>query len=135
MRCLVAIDGSDAARNALDHAADIAAAMDGSITVVHSVDPTVFEAGGSEPITGLGDADQRLTIESIDDAEDRGLDLLESAERHVSDRDVDLETELLYGDPVASVADYADGFDANQSEPICKRCARLLPDLTERCKS
>lgn len=138
MECLVAIDGSDAARNALEHAADVAEAMDGSITVVHSVDPTVFEEGGTDPITGLGDVDDRLTIESIDDAEERALDLLESAESHVADRDVPVETELLYGNPVASVADYAEEFDAlfvghqGRSERTDRMLGSVAKSIVER---
>lgn len=138
MECLVAIDGSDAAKNALEHAADVAEAMDGSITVVHSVDPAVFEEGGTDPITGLGDVDDRLTIESIDDAEDRALALLESAERHVADRELPLETELLYGNPVASVADYAEEFDAlfvghqGRSERTDRMLGSVAKSLVER---
>ncbi|NGM70575.1 universal stress protein [Natronolimnobius sp. AArcel1] len=112
MNCLVAIDGSDASKNALIHAIDVADAMNGSVTAVYSVDPSVFEEGGSEPISGLGDADNRLIIERLDDAEARRLDILEDAERVASEREVSVETELLYGNPVVAVADYAEAFDA-----------------------
>jgi len=57
--------------NALAYAADIADATDGSITVVHAVDPTAYDEGGSEPITSLSDADARLILESVADAEQR----------------------------------------------------------------
>jgi len=39
-------DGSEESENAL-YAADIADATDGSITVVHAVDPTAYDEGGA----------------------------------------------------------------------------------------
>jgi len=42
--------------------------MDGSITVVHAVDPTVYEERRSEPISSVSDANRKLIIESMEDA-------------------------------------------------------------------
>ncbi|SDD58242.1 universal stress protein [Natrinema hispanicum] len=114
MRFLVAVDGSDEAESALDYALEIANAVDGSITVVHAVDPAVYDEGGSEPISTLSDADQRLVLESIEDAEQRGVAILEEMVEVAAERDVDVEEELLYGDPSTEIPDYAEteGFDA-----------------------
>ncbi len=114
MKFLVATDGSEEADEALAFATDISDAMEGSITVVHAVDPTVYEERGSEPISGLSDADRRLVIENIEDAEDRGLDILAEAAQFAEDLGQEVETELLYGDPVSEITDYAEekGFDA-----------------------
>ncbi|SIR76107.1 universal stress protein [Natronorubrum thiooxidans] len=114
MKCLVAVDGSEASKNALAYAIDIADAMDGSITVVHSVDPTAHDEGGSEPTLSLWDEDQRLILESIEDAEQRGLDLLDDASAFADDLSHDVAVELCYGNPVAEITDYAEdeGFDA-----------------------
>ena len=114
MRFLVAVDGSDEAESALDYALEIADAVDGSITVVHAVDPAVYDEGGSEPISTLSDADQRLVLESIEDAEQRGVAILEEMVEVAAERDVDVEEELLYGDPSTEIPDYAEteGFDA-----------------------
>ncbi|MFA9425128.1 universal stress protein [Natronorubrum sp. A-ect3] len=113
MDCLAAVDGSKESENALAYAADIADAMDGSITVVYAVNPTAHDEGGDEPTVSLWDADQRLVLESIDDAEQRGLELLENAADFANELGHDVETELLYGNPVAAVTDFAedDGFD------------------------
>jgi len=113
MQFLVAVDGSEESENALAYAADIADAMDGSITVVHAVDPTVHDEGGSEPTVSLWDADQRLVLESIEDAEQRGLDLLEDTADVADELGQDVDVELLYGNPVAEISDYAEemGFD------------------------
>lgn len=113
MKLLVAVDGSQESKHALEYATDIADATGGSITAVHAVDPDVYEEGGSEPISGLSDADQRLLIRSVADAEERGLDILDDAARMAEAFGVELATELLYGDPVREITDYAEeaGFD------------------------
>jgi nucleotide-binding universal stress UspA family protein len=113
MQLLVAVDGSEESENALAYAADIADATDGSITVVHAVDPTAYDEGGSEPITSLSDADARLILESVADAEQRGLDLTADAAELAEELGHDAEVVLLYGNPVAEIADYAEaeGFD------------------------
>lgn len=108
MNLLVAHDGSDEADRALSYACDIADATDGSITVVHAVDPAVTDIGGSDPITTISDADGRLIVESLADAEDRGMAILEDAVEFAADRDRTVETELLYGDPVRAIPDYAE---------------------------
>ncbi len=114
MRFLVAVDGSDEAENALSYAIEIADAVDGSITVVHAVDPAVYDEGGSEPISTLSDADQRLVLESLEGAEQRGIDILEEMVELAAERDFDVDDELLYGDPSVEIPAYAEaeGFDA-----------------------
>ena len=115
MRLLVATDGSSPAENALAYATDIGEATDGAITAVYAVNPAVYERRGSEPASGLGDADERFIIESVERAEERGLEILEDAVDFCADRGHDVETELLYGDPVTQIADYA---EANGFETI-----------------
>ncbi|MGM0388256.1 MAG: universal stress protein [Natrinema limicola] len=107
MRFLVAVDGSDEAENALDYALEIADAVDGSITVVHVVDPAVYDEGGSEPISTLSDA-ERLVLESIEDTEQRGVAILEEMVEVAAERDVDVEKGPLYGDPSTEIPDYAE---------------------------
>lgn len=113
MKFLVALDGSQQAADALAYATDVADAMDGSITAVHAVDPDVYEEGGREPISGISDAEQRIIVRSVEDAEERGLAILEEAEELAEELGYDVETEVLYGDPVKEITDYAEekGFD------------------------
>lgn len=113
MKFLVAVDGSDEAENALQYASDIAAAVGGSITVVHAVNPAAYDEGGNEPVSTLSEAEQRLIIENIEDAEQRGSNVLDDAFDIIDDVGVDVEGELLYGDPVTEIADFAEaeGFD------------------------
>lgn len=112
MDLLVAVDGSEESMEALAYATDIADAMNGSITAVYAVDPTVFDEGGVEPISSFSDADQRLILESIEDTEQRGLDVLEDAVSLADELGHEIEGELVYGDPVEEIADYAEEFDA-----------------------
>ncbi|MFD1589489.1 universal stress protein [Halorientalis brevis] len=112
----VAVDGSEQSERTLDYAFELGEAMSHapSITAVHVVDPDVYTEGGIEPVADLADAERRLIIENIADAEDRGQGILDDAVAFAADRDVELRTELLYGDPVEQLSDVAsaEGFDA-----------------------
>jgi nucleotide-binding universal stress UspA family protein len=136
----VAVDGSEAADDALAHAVTVGDATGASITVAHAVDPVVYDVGGSEPVSGLSDADRRLILEDVGDAEDRGLEILEAATEFARTLDCEVETELLYGDPVAAVTDYAEeaGFDAifvghrGRSERTDLMLGSVAKDVVER---
>ena len=114
MDILVAVDGSEESDRAIAHAADIADATAGSVTLAHVVDPSAYDTGGSEPVDFGSEADHRLIIESLEDAETRGIDVLEDAVDVAADLGVDAESELLYGGPVEELTDLAEsgGFDA-----------------------
>lgn len=107
MRVLVAYDGSDPAKRALDYVLDQAERTDAAITVVHAVDPSVYDRGGEDPISTLGDAEQRLVLESIEDAENRGSDLLAEASHLAQESGHEVETALLYGEPVRQIVEFA----------------------------
>lgn len=111
MKLLVAVDGSEEADSALAYATDIADATEGSVTAAYAVDPSIYEQGGSQPIAGLSDADERLLLESIEDAEDRALDILDDTMALAEELGHDIETELLYGDQVTRITDYAETED------------------------
>jgi len=107
MKFLVAIDGSEESDRAIDHAAEMAEAADASLTIVNSVDPDVYDTGGSEPVAGLSGAERRLVVESVADAEERGDRLLEDAVERARETGVDAASELLYGNPVETIPDVA----------------------------
>lgn len=113
MKLLVATDGSEDSTAALAYATDIADATGAAVTVAYAVEPDVFDTGGDEPISTAADADERLIIQNVEDAERRGLAALEDAAEFAADLGTQVETELLYGNPVAAITDYAaaDGFD------------------------
>jgi nucleotide-binding universal stress UspA family protein len=113
MHVLVAVDGSNESHEALERAIEVTEPADGSITVVHAVNPDVYEFGGMEPISGLADADERLLIESLEDAEARGDEILADAVSAVQESDVGVDSELLYGSPADRIVEYADQHDVD----------------------
>lgn len=108
MNLLVGADGSDESETALAFATDLLDAVEGSITLVHAVEPDIQNTDGTRPLEGLADADRRLIRESVEDAEDRGLPILEDAAAVAEGLGHDVDTELLYGDPVNELTDYAE---------------------------
>ncbi len=101
MDLLVAVDGSEASGEALEHACELAAATNGSLTLVHAVNPDVYE--DADPSAGSEEL-----IQSVEQAEERGRTVLAEAEDSLTDRDVMLEGgELLYGDPTEVIAEFA----------------------------
>lgn len=113
MHLLVAVDGSSESHDALRRAIRVAEATGGSITVVHAVDPDVYELGGMEPISGLPDAENRILVESVEDAEDRGADVLAEAVDLATANGVAVDSELLYGPPVDRIVAYAGDHDVD----------------------
>lgn len=107
MEFVVATDGSEHSEAALVHAANLATATDGSVTVVHVVSPEVQTRGGSDPVVDPSSAADRLLREDEGDAEARGERILENAAAVAADHGATVETDLLHGDPVEAVADYA----------------------------
>ncbi|WP_423751476.1 universal stress protein [Salinirarus marinus] len=113
MRFLVAVDGSRQSEQTIEYAVELAEATGASVTLVYAVDPEVYSEGGMEPISSLSDADQRLIIEDIEDAERRAEDVLDEAVRIAENLGVEVETETIYGDPVVSIPSFAEseGYD------------------------
>lgn len=106
MKFVVALDDSDERTEVLDHALDLVEAVGGSLTVVHAVDPQVYNDVEGGPVARGSDA-ERVVLESIESAEERGLTVLDDAAETAGERDVEADTELLYGDPVEEVAAFA----------------------------
>jgi nucleotide-binding universal stress UspA family protein len=113
MKFLVATDGSRHGDAVLEHALEVAAAADADLTVAHVVRPAVSEAPGTESVEDVGDAEESLIRESEADAERRGERILREARDFAAASDVTVGTELLYGDPVEAVAEFAadEGYD------------------------
>ncbi len=107
MRFLVASDGSNASQRAVQFALDLAIGSGASMTVVYSVEPAVHSQGGTESVQDLPDAEDRLIQEDLEDTEARGERVLAGAARNVRDRGIEVETELLYGDPGDTIPSYA----------------------------
>jgi nucleotide-binding universal stress UspA family protein len=113
MHLVVAVDGSPEAEEALAHATDIADATGGRITAVHAVDPSVPSAEDNEPFGGASERDRQLIVESVETAEERGMEVLDAIADVAANLGHDVDTELVYGDPADAVTDYAETVDAD----------------------
>jgi nucleotide-binding universal stress UspA family protein len=113
MHLVVAVDGSPEAEEALAHATDIADATDGRITAVHAVDPSIPSGDDTDPFGGASERDRRLIVESVETAEERGLDVLDAIGDVAANLGHEIDTELVYGDPVEAITDYADTVGAD----------------------
>ena len=107
MELLVAVDGSEESNRALAYATDIANATDGSITLIHVIEPDIYDAGGGEPISE-SDRRDRLIIDSFDAAEGDGRKILNEATEFVVNRGQTATSELLYGQPGRTIMNYAE---------------------------
>jgi nucleotide-binding universal stress UspA family protein len=108
MEYLVAVDGSDSSTSALEHAIAFAARADASLRVAYAVEPRVLVEGSDEGVPTNAAVGQRIYTEDIEVAERRGEDILADAAERVSEAGLSVETELVYGDPVDSLAAYAE---------------------------
>jgi nucleotide-binding universal stress UspA family protein len=138
MNYLVAVDGSSESESALEHALELAGAMEtpASVTVVHSVDPEVESEAGVPADADVTDADRLLVIEGPEDAEDRGQKLLDRAVEFAADRGHEVDAELLYGDPAESIAEFAEAGEFDGlfvgHRGLNERMERLLGSTAKR---
>jgi nucleotide-binding universal stress UspA family protein len=108
MQYLVAVDGSEPSTEALEYAIDLASRTGASLLVAYAVEPRVLVEGTGDEAPTNTEVGQRIYTEDIEVAESRGETVLEDARQRVENAGVPVETTLLYGDPVDSVAEYAD---------------------------
>ena len=107
MELLVAVDGSEESDRALAYATNIANATDGSITLIHAVEPDIYDTGGGEPVSE-SDRRDRLIIDSFDAAEVEGQEILDEAIEFAAERGQTVSGELRYGQPARIITDYAE---------------------------
>ena len=112
MNFLVAADGSAESHEALRYAAELAAATDASITVVHAVDPAAIDLGGDEP-GSAAEINDRLIVEGVEDAEERASRIVDRAVEMGRERGLEIEGAVVYGRAIEAIPAYADqeGFD------------------------
>jgi len=108
MEYLVAVDGSEPSTHALDHAIAFASRADAALRIAYAVEPRVLVDGSDGETPTNPAVGQRIYTEDIEVAEARGEDVLADAETRVSEAGLSVATELLYGDPVDSIAAYAE---------------------------
>ncbi|WP_114579366.1 universal stress protein [Saliphagus sp. LR7] len=138
MDLLVAVDGSEESDRALEYATTIATATDGAITLIHAIEPDIYDTGGEEPISD-SDRRDRLIIDSVDDAENQGQAIVDDAIEFVTERGQPVSGELRYGQPARVITDFAEegGFDAlyvghrGRSDRAIEFLGSVARDVTE----
>lgn len=139
MKLLVATDGSEESDRALAAAVDIATATDGSMTLIHAIEPDIYDAGGAEPVTATERRD-RLIIDSLDSAEEHGQSIIDEAIALANESGVEVSGELRYGRPAQTITDFAEegNFDAiylghrGRSERTIEFLGSVARDVVER---
>jgi nucleotide-binding universal stress UspA family protein len=99
-RLLFPTDGSEPAQAALAYALDVAAAHDAELHVLNVADTN-------------RDSLTRLGSEVVDVLEGEGREIVEAASDRAAERDVDVTTAVLQGDPALTIVDYADEYDVD----------------------
>ena len=103
-RIVIATDGSDSVKRAVDVALDLAARFDASVHALYVIDVGEVESSPDEVRTDLRNA--------LDSQGEVALDAVVDAAEAV-DADLDVTTELREGRPAAVITDAAREFDAD----------------------
>lgn len=114
MKYLVAVDGSESSMDALRYAVEQAAATGAEIIAVSVVVPDQFFTGGDDPSMSYAEAADELVAEDVEDAETEAQETLDEAAEIGDETGVEVDTGLLYGEPVEVITEYAEenDFDA-----------------------
>ncbi len=109
---LAAYDGSTHGDRALEYACQLGSWNDGSVTAVYAVQPDVYDAAKSDGLSNLSEEYRRQVLDTIDEAERTGQELLEQAEMVAAETDCErIDTTLVYGDPANEIVAYAEKND------------------------
>jgi len=115
MKYLVAVDGSEPSTVALRYAVEQATATGAAVVAVSVVVPEQFFTGGDDPPMSYAEASEELVTEDVEDAEDRAQDALDEAAEIGAAAGVEVETGILYGEPVEAIVEYAEGQSPSNS--------------------
>jgi nucleotide-binding universal stress UspA family protein len=103
MKILIATDGSDCAREAVEFALDLAAEQHARPVVAHVAPEVDVVPSGAFGMTGA----------LLHELTDYDWSSLEEARALAAERDIEVETEMLRGDTVDEIVAYADTIDAD----------------------
>ena len=111
MKYLVAVDGSESSVDALRYAVEQATATGAEIVAVSVVVPEQFFTGGDDPPTSYAEAADELVAEDVADAEERAQKTLDEVAEIGDEEGVEVDTGLLYGEPVEVITEFAEDND------------------------
>lgn len=95
---LVATDGSDGSRAAIEHALDIAASTEAAVYVLTVVEP-------ENPM--------RFGVDEVEELDRVASEMVDDIVAAYGDRDVEIHGDVRRGKPAATVLDYAEEIDAD----------------------
>ncbi|WP_435174556.1 universal stress protein [Halorussus sp. AFM4] len=113
MKYLVAVDGSEPSMDALRYAVEQAAATGAEVLAVSVVVPEQFFTGGDDPPMSYTETADELVSEDVEDAETEAQAALDEAAEVGEQTGVEVETGMLYGEPVEAITEYADDQDVD----------------------
>jgi nucleotide-binding universal stress UspA family protein len=97
-KILVATDGSDHARKAIDYAADIASKYQAKVYIIHAVPPVPRMAEvGSDVLQGIEDSSKKFARQVIQEGEN------EIKKKGIKS----YQSDILHGDPAQKIIEYA----------------------------
>lgn len=102
-RYLVGLDESADAERALRYVLELATDTGASVTITHVVSPDEYAVVDTAPLTDLDDAFEAGVVEGLVTARRQAGSILENAVELATedvDGDVDVESVVLFGDPV-----------------------------------
>lgn len=92
-KILVPVDGSESSMASLKHAAELAVNLNSKITIFHVIAPLPSSVQRYVHVNNL-----------VNEVQEYGKELLENARDSISKKyDLDIETDLIYGDPANEI--------------------------------
>lgn len=104
-KILVAVDGSDYSKKALDYALELAEKFDGKITLIHVYSTVVPLAASSDTLStpAFTPVSAPLAAKLSEEAKQRGKQILDEAEQVAERRGISVEKLLMEGDAVKEI--------------------------------
>jgi nucleotide-binding universal stress UspA family protein len=105
-KILVAVDGSEYSRRAVDYGMELAEKFGGSITLVHVFSATVPVVTSMDTMSGPSitpPVSSEMAAKITEEAEKRGRRILDEAEKLVKSRGISVESILAEGDVVREI--------------------------------
>ncbi len=105
-KILVAVDGSEFSRRALNSAMELAERFGGSIALIHAYSATIPVVTSMDTMSGPSitpPVSSEMAAKMADEAENRGKRILGEAEKLVKSRGISVESILVEGDAVREI--------------------------------
>jgi nucleotide-binding universal stress UspA family protein len=105
-KILVAVDGSEFSRRALNSAVELAEKFGGNITLIHAYSSTVPVVTSMDTMSGPSitpPVSSEMAAKIAEEAENRGKRILQEAEKFVKSHGISVESILVEGDAVREI--------------------------------